>query len=239
MVNAKLFILVLPTRKKTYFIDGVQLEKVKIIKDLGVLVDRELKFSQHVGTIARRANSILGQIRRSFTFKDKLTMLKLYKTFVRSQMEHAVSLWNPWLKKDIDCLEKVQKRAVRMIQGLSGDYFNKLNQLDLTTLEDRRARGDMIQTFKIIRGIENVDYKTWFKFGSEVSTRDTRSVSEAKLSIPFARLEVRKHFFSVRMPKNWNEIPNALRESVTTDLFKISYDNYVQEAKEGPKFYVV
>ena len=155
-------------------------------------------------------------------------------------MEHAVQLWNPWLKKDIECLEKVQKRAVKMIQGVQrSDYENKLEELGLTTLEERRTRGDVIQTFKIIRGIDNVEYSTWFKFISEVNTRNSRSVAEAKLAIPLSKLDIRKYFFSVRMTKVWNQIPNAIRQNVNTEQFKIDYDNFKEDVKNGATYLVL
>ena len=126
-----------------------------------------------------------------------------------------------------------------MIQGLSGDYEMKLEELGLTTLEERRSRGDMIQTFKIIRGIDNVNYETWFRFTSQVNIRDSRAVSEAKLAIPMCYLNVRKHFFSVRVPNQWNEIPNSFRQNVDVVHFKIGYDEFKREEKKGGKFYVI
>ena len=67
-----------------------------------------------------------------------------------------------------------------MIVGLTGDYETKLHESNMTTLKDRRERGDVIQAFKIIRRVSDVDYSICFKFESEVNIRDSRSVSEAK-----------------------------------------------------------
>ena len=228
--------------QKDYFIKGIKLESTEALKDLGVLVDRQLKFSSHVQMISKRANSILGQIRRCFSFRTKLVFLNLYKTFVRSQMEHAVQVWNPWLQKDIDTLEKVQKRALRMISDFptsANTYDLKLKELRLISLHERRERGDAIQTFKIIRGIDNVTYSQWFRFTSEVNIRDSRSVSEAKLEIPFARTDVRKYFFSVRACHIWNLIPNSFRQNISVREFKIGYDRFKEDEKEGIKYFVL
>ena len=224
---------------KKYYIYGEKLESTDSIKDLGVIVDQKLKFSEHILKISKRANSLLGQIRRCFSYRKKEAFLSLYKTFVRSQLEHAVQLWNPWMKKDIDLLEKVQKRALKQITGLSGTYEEKLKQIEIPTLENRRQRGDLIQTFKIIRNIDDVNYKNWFRFTSEVNIRDSRSVSEARLEIPFARLDIRKYFFSVRVPKLWNEIPNSTRQNVCTTQFKIGYDEFVENVNQGMTYYVL
>ena len=222
--------------KKSYSINNEKLESVEHIKDLGVIVDSKLKFSDHVLRVSKRANSLLGQI----VHRTREMFLSLYKTFVRSQMEHAVQLWNPWLHKDIDVLEKVQKRALRLISGLSGDYEEKLGLVGLPTLENRRKRGDLIQTFKIIRNLDDVDYKIWFRFTSEVNMRDSRSVSEAKLEIPLCRLDIRKYFFSVRVAKLWNEIPNSIRQNVDTTHFKMGYDQFVEDVENGcPPYYIL
>ena len=73
----------------------------------------------------------------------------------------TVQAWNTWLKQDIYNIESVQRRAVRMCQGIHGSYEERLESIGLTTLCDRRIRGDMIQTFKILNGIDDVDYRTW------------------------------------------------------------------------------
>ena len=113
---------------------------------------------------AKKANSVLGQMFRAFHFRTKKVMVKLYKCFVRPHLENAVCAWNPWLGKDIDLLENVQKRFVKMLSDVRGNtYEEKLKDADLTMLEERRRRGDLIQTFKTMRGLSRVDKKKWFQ----------------------------------------------------------------------------
>ena len=72
--------------------------------------------------------------------------------------------WSPYWQVDKDKLEKVQRRAVNMVAGLkSKNYVDKLNEVNLPSLEDRRERGDMIQTFRILQGLDNVEESTWFQ----------------------------------------------------------------------------
>ena len=84
-------------------------------KDLGVLFDPSLKFSKHVGLIASRANRILGVIKRSFDYMDHEMFCILYKTLIRPHLEYANSIWSPLLQKDKEILEKVQRRATKII----------------------------------------------------------------------------------------------------------------------------
>jgi ribonuclease P/MRP protein subunit RPP40 len=88
---------------------------------------------------------VLGQIFRAFHFRDRFTFTNLYKQYVRPHLEFVVQAWSPWTLQDKDMLEKVQKRAVGMVSGLSGtNYKEKLKELGLTTLEERRHQADML-----------------------------------------------------------------------------------------------
>ena len=97
----------------------------------------------------RKANAIVGLIRRTFSFLDCRMFKKLYTTFVRPHLEYAQAVWSPHLKKNINILENVQIRATKIVDGLANlDYPERLEKLDLPTLVYRRARGDMIEVFK-------------------------------------------------------------------------------------------
>jgi hypothetical protein len=120
--------------------------------DLGVLFERDLKFSKHISTKINKANSILALIKRSFEFMDKYLFLKLYTALVRPHVEFANVIWYPYLKKDIISIEKVQKRATKLVPNLrNSSYEERLKELKLPSLAHRRIRGDAIQTFKIVK----------------------------------------------------------------------------------------
>ena len=100
-------------------------------------------------TKIRIANQVMGLIRRSFTYLDKESFVKLYTALVRPHLEYAQSVWSPHLKKYQDLLEKVQMRATALVDHMGGlEYSERLKALDLPTLAFRRFRGDMIETFK-------------------------------------------------------------------------------------------
>ena len=168
----------------SYTMHGEQLEEVEKEKDVGVLVSSDLKPSLQCSSASGKANGVLGQITRAVNYRDKKTFVQLYKVYVRPHLEYCVQAWSPYHKADMEKLEKVQKRAVSMMAGLrSKNYADKLKEIGLTSLEDRRSRGDMIQTFRIINGIDKVETETWFNFASErqregaTSTRYTRDTT--------------------------------------------------------------
>ena len=132
-------------------------------RDIGVHISSDLKPGTQCSEAARQANAILTQISRAFMYRDKRVFLQLYKQFVRCHLEFGTPAWSPWQAGDIQVLEQVPNRAVRLVNGLQGTtYEDWLEELGLRTLEDRRNRIDLIQTFKILNRFDKVDYRTWF-----------------------------------------------------------------------------
>ena len=129
------------------------------------LVQSDLGMSSQCTEDAKKATKILGIIRRQFKNMDKETFLILYKGFVPPHMEYAIQAWSPHFIKDIDCLEKVQRRSTSLIKGFKKySYEDRLHMLGLTTLEKRRQRGDLIETYKILSGKERVNSEDFFHF---------------------------------------------------------------------------
>lgn len=117
-----------------------------------------MKPSAQCKKAARTGQTVLGQLTRAFHYRDRHIFVRLYKQYVRPHLEFASPAWSPWLESDKDCLEKVQKRAINMISGLRGKtYEEKLLELGMTTLEERRRQLDMIQMYKIMAGQSRVD----------------------------------------------------------------------------------
>ena len=124
--------------------------------------------------------------------------LRLYKQHVRPILEFSTPAWSPWLEADKECLEKVQMRAVSMISGLRGNtYEEKLHELGLATLEERRIQQDMIQTHKILTGQAKVDRAIWFEMAAE-GQRETRLTSDPlNIRQKASRLDIRRYRTSI------------------------------------------
>ena len=197
-------------------------------------VQASLKPGHQIAESVKKANRAMGML-RNLTFRDKHHYIKLYKQHVRCHLENAVQAWNPWLVQDIDNLESVQKRAIKYCYGLSGTYEDKLKAVGLTTLVERRLRGDMIKTFKIMNGIDDVDASTWFTKVSESHQRtrqafnildDGEVVQQTNIVKPRSRLNVRKNFYNCRVVDPWNLLPSSVQCAVDVNGFKKSYDAF-------------
>ena len=208
--------------RRDYFLNGSKLVAEDKETDVGVQICSNLKPSAHCLKAAQTANQVLGQVTRAFHFRDKVTFVKVYKTYVRPHVEFATPVWSPWLEGDIAVLENVQKRFVRMISGLKGSsYTEKLKELGMLTLKSRRLYFDLIETYKYIHGYSKVDYTKWFELVRDSDRRNTRGMSSPLNIVPRrARLDMRQNFFSNRVVPHWNELPNDLREMAGLDAFK-------------------
>ena len=210
---------------------GVILKSSEEEKDVGVIIHNSLKPSKQCAKAATKANQVLGQMMRAFHYRDKHTWPRLYKTYVRCHLEYSVQAWNPWSQADIDLLEGVQKRALRAVSGLEArTYEERLKECGLKTLVERRKRGDMIETWKILQGVENVDRSTWFTMATEVAARTTRMASHPLNVVkPKSNGALRENFFSVRVCTDWNSLPYRVREAKTINSFKNLYDEWIEE----------
>ena len=205
---------------------GSVLENVTEEKDLGVFIHKSLKPSYHCAKVAIKANQVLGQMARTFTYRDKYSWVRLYKRYVRPHLEYAIQSWCPWTQADKDLLESVQIRAVRMISGLEGSYQDRLKAIGLLSLESRRLRGDMIQVWKFMNNKQSVDRKKLFTTLEESCIRQSRQTgSPLALTKPHFNSDVRKNFFTIRVVDQWNTLPASLRLAKTIDEFKAGYDS--------------
>ena len=133
-----------------YYLGNSKLENTTMEKDLGVIMDGELKFHNHVAQAAKKASGVLAQIRRTMACHNETTITLLYKGIVRPLLEYANVIWHPRYKMDMEAIETVQRRATKLVPELRNvDYSQRLKILKLPSMQYRLRRGDMIQVYKI------------------------------------------------------------------------------------------
>ena len=198
------------------------LEESSEERDLGVIIDESLKFHRHAAAAVKKANTAWGIIKKSFITLDTRTLPLLYKSMVRPHLEYGKVIWGPHYKGDQVMVEKVQKRATKLIPCIQHlPYDQRLKILKLPSLMYRRRRGDMLQTFKIVTNRVNVNKDHFLKF-NEMHTRG----HQYKLRKPMSTKLVRSQCFSHRIVNDWNSLSQEVVQAKTMNEFKTKIDIY-------------
>jgi hypothetical protein len=207
-----------------YTMKGHVLEETMEEKDIGVMVTSNLKPSAQCARAAKTAQTVLGQISRTFHYRDRHVFVRLYQQYVRPHLEFSTPAWAPWTEADRNCLEKVQQRAIKMVSGLkSNTYEERLQELKMPTLLERRHQADMVMTHKILHEKGGLDHTTWFE-KAENGPRATRNTADPyNIKVKHGRLDLRRNFFSIRVIEDWNRIPADTKRMDKSENFKAAY----------------
>ena len=207
----------------TYKIGMETIAKSEEEKDLGVTILDSLSPEKHINRIYGSTYSMLINIRVAFTYMDNEMMRKIISTMIRPRLEYAATVWSPHLRKHVMKLERVQRAATRMVPELANlQYEERLKELNLPTLEERRERGDLIALHKLVNEIDEVDRED-FVLRVDGRQQSTRGHS-CKLRKPRCKSDVKKFSFPARCIDVWNQLQEEVVEARTVSTFKGKLD---------------
>ena len=215
-----------------YHMGQTILDSTEEEKDLGMVITSDCKQSTQCSKAAAKGMNSLRVIRRTFKYIDAESFLILHKAYIRPHLEYCVQSWNPALQKDINALEKVQRRATKLVPQLKNQtYEERLQALGLYSLQRRRQRGDLIEVFKLLKGFEDVDSQKFFKLKGETSSTRGHALKIYKPTL-HKNLNCRKNFFSQRIINDWNNLPAEVVNVKTISQFKKELDSHWSKDQE-------
>ena len=202
---------------------AVPLEHSTEEKDLGVWIDDKLKFAGHVGHIVAKGGQLLGLIKRSFVHRDVDVIKTLYTSLVRPHLEYANAVWRPRYKKETEQLERVQRRATKLVCGWQNvPYESRLRRMKLPSLVYRRYHGDMIEVFKYLRGMYSVRSTELLPRALTTALRG----HDYKLMKRHCHSHTKLTFFPFLVVSLWNNLPNDVVSASSLNSFKGRLDKY-------------
>ena len=210
-----------------YNLDETKFQDVRTEKDLGVIFDSSLSFEDHIYSKVKKANGLVGMLRRSFEYLDKQMFKQLFVAIVRPHLEYGAPIWNPHTQKLINVIENVQRRASRMVSGLGNlSYKDRLKAMKLPTLEYRRYRGDMIETYKLTHGLyeERISRNFINNFRDSVSGERAFRAHKYTFKKEACKKDIRKYFFKNRITEKWNNLPASIVNAPSLNSFKRRLD---------------
>ena len=209
-----------------YVFSDVTLESIEVEKDLGVVTSSDLTWTQQIKSCISKANSMIAWVTRNLITRDLHVMRNVYKSIIRPHLEYCAQLWSPpashgnW--STIIELENVQRRFTRLIDGIGTlSYSERLEALQITTLAERRIRGDLIEVFKIVNGL--VEYgKDIFN----ISRSGDKIISVGSNNVDKNIRKISNSFISERAISFWNKLPTFVRNSGSVTDFKINLEAF-------------
>jgi ribonucleases P/MRP protein subunit RPP40 len=212
------------------YVMGTQtLTAVEEERDLGVVITADMKCSVNCQVACSKAQRILGMLKRSITHKSTDVLVPLYKSLVRPIVEYCTPVWSPHYIKDKRILERIQHRFSRLIPHLCRlPYDDRLNVLKLWSLEERRNRADLVEMFKICKGLSGIKLHEMF----ELALMDKTRGHLLKIRKGCCHLDIRKFFFSERVVSRWNSLDVDAVAVATVNAFKRQLDR-IRQKKTG------
>ena len=218
--------------------DGESIEEAASLKDLGIIMSADANFDVHIGEICSKGKSMAGWIMRTFSTRETVPMITLFRALVLPIMEYCCQLWSPKKQYLIRSIESVQRNFTAKIAGTEGlKYGQRLEFLRMYSLERRRDRYTVIYVWKILQGVAPNMLGNDQIRSTNPDSRLGRYCILPPLNnrAPKYVQTLRENSFCVRGPKLFNELTAELRNfQGSLEAFKRRLDNYLVSVDDKP-----
>ena len=214
---------------------GDIIERFDKLRDLGVILNEEATFSDHIQHVEKKVRQKIGWVLRTFYTRNAGFMKILYKSLIVPHVDYCSQLWMPIQATQIQSIEKLQKDFLNKIPAVRElNYWEQLKQLKMISLQRRLERYTVLYVWKILEGLSpNCGIEVKMEGGRLGRTCSIPSRnSKAKASVQ----SMREQTFQVNGPKLFNSLPTKLRNMTKCPLedFKLALDNYLSKIPDEP-----
>ena len=212
---------------------GFTIEPKPVVKDLGDYLSSDYSWTTHINKMVTSARRIAAWVLGVFKDRSKTTMLQLWKSLVRCQVEYCCPLWNPRRLEDIKTIEDVQRFFTKRIAHF-GDmsYWDRLKALGLQSLQRRRERYIIIHAWKLLNNIAPNDIKMEFQYNQRLGWRAKLPTHNRKATE--AAKTLYDSSFAVLGAKLWNTLPKEVNELTKLDPFKNALWKFLSPIPDNP-----
>ena len=205
-----------------YSVNGTEIQTVTSEKDIGFWITDDLSTKTHVQKARGKALGEISRIRRNFSYIDKRAFCVLYNQRIRPHLDYGMCACPPDSAADAKILERVQGKATALVHGLKGlNAEERRKELNLMTLEERRERGDLIEVYKILKGLTRINPEEFWE------VRDARNGVRLVKELASNGKKQRMGFFSYRVIQKWNLLPMEIKTAPSLESFKNRIDEKI------------
>ena len=202
-----------------YKLKGHTLESTTSTKYLGINISSNLSWTQHIDKCTKKANSVLGFVRRNIKTNNMIIKTTAFKALVRPHLEYCCSTWSPYTDKDKRKIEMVQRRAARYVTNRhhnTSSVTEMLETLGWETLECRRQKLQLTLFYKIVNNLVDIPASEYLTLAPS-RLRANHKLKYRHLS---SRSDCLKHSFFHKTIPVWNSLPAAVAEAPSLASFK-------------------
>ena len=214
---------------------GEEIHENRTVKDLGVLVSKDVSFAEHIDDLVLTSKIKAGTLLRNFETREAGPMIEMFNSYIRSRLDYCSLVWSPFRREEIDEIEGIQRNFTSKIEGLEQlDYHERLKKLGLYSLERRRERFLIINAWQQLEGErENVLKLKTGKVGRRRCLRSTTIPT----TLDCRYRTIIQHSTARKMERLYNSLPHKLQNirNVKTDTFKMHLDRWLKDIPDTPK----
>ena len=207
-----------------YYIHGAQIKEVTTEKDIGYWISDDLSTATHVQKARGKALGEISRVKRNFSYIDKRAFCVLYNQRIRPHLDYGMTVCPPETSAEAKQLERVQAKATALVHGMKGlNAEERRKKLGLMSLQERRERGDLIEVYKILKGLTKIDPAEFWE------VREARNGARLVKEMAANGRKQRHNYFSYRIIQKWNLLPTEMKTAPSLDTFKKRLDEKIMK----------